>query len=95
MEIGILTLDDSIPLWKRIQMLFPEEPDWECIDEEVLAKLVEEFESEPSCATAAILYLQSKNPERCKVLAQWLIGQPEADQWLKAAATDAIAGLQK
>ena len=74
-------------------MLFPEEPEWESLPEEVLVKLVEEFEDEPSCATSAILNLGSKNPERCAQLAAWLIAHPAADQWLKAASVDALANL--
>jgi hypothetical protein len=94
MEYKILTLDESIPQWRRIQMLFPEEPDWENLTEDVLVKLVEEFEDELSCATSAILHLGGKNPERCAQLANWLISHPAADQWLKAAAVDALENLK-
>ena len=94
MEYKILTLDDSIPKWKRIQMLFPEEPEWASLTEEVLVKLVEEFEGELSCATSAILHLGSKNAEYCAQLASWLIAHPAADQWLKAAAVDALESLK-
>lgn len=95
MEYKILTLDSSIPQWKQIQMLFPEEPEWDDLTEEVLVKLIEEFEGELSCATAAILHLGSKNPERCAQLANWLMAHPAADQWLKAAAVDALEGLKR
>lgn len=94
MQYQILTLDDSIPLWKRIQMLYPEEPEWERLSEEVLVSLVEEFGYEPSCATSAILHLGALNPERCEQLANWLLGHPEADEWLKAAAADALENLR-
>lgn len=94
MEYKTLTLDSSIPQWKQIQMLFPEEPEWESLTEEVLIKLVEEFEGELSCATSAILHLGSKNPERCAQLAHWLMAHPAADQWLKAAAADALENLK-
>jgi hypothetical protein len=90
MEYKILTLDATIPLWKRIQMVHPEEPDWEALEEDVLVKLVENFDSEQSCATAAIVYLSSKNPSECRRLAKWLIEQDEPDRWLKAAAERAI-----
>ena len=93
MEYKTITLDQRIPKWKQVQMRFPEEPDWESLEEEVLVKLVEEFQYEPSCATSAILHLGSKNAERCAQWANWLIAHPEADQWLKAAATDALENL--
>ncbi len=93
MEYKTLILDERIPQWKQIQMLFPEEPDWASLDEEVLVKLIEEFQYEPSCATSAILHLGSKNEERCAQLANWLIAHPEADQWLKSAAADALENL--
>jgi hypothetical protein len=90
MEYKILSLDDSIPLWKRIQMVFPDEPDWEALDEDVLVKLVENFDDEQSCASAAIIYLSTKNPSQCQRLAKWLLLQEGADRWLKAAATRAL-----
>lgn len=94
MEYKYLTLDDSIPLWKRIQMLYPEEPEWGSLNEAVLVKLVEDFAYEPSCATSAILHLGAKNPQRCEQLANWLLAHPEADQWLKAAASDALENMR-
>lgn len=90
MEYKTLTLGDSIPLWQRIQMVYPEEPDWEALDEEVLVRLVEEFESEQSCATAAIIHLSTKNPSACQRLAQWLLAHEASDQWLKSAARNAL-----
>jgi len=94
MEYKTLTLDEGIPLWKRIQMLHPEEPEWESLSEEVMVRLIEEFEDELSCATSAILNLGAKNPERCEQLANWLLAHPETDQWLKAAAADALENLR-
>ena len=64
MEIRYINLDERIPLWTRIQIAYPDEPDWNSLEEEVLVHLVEDFENEQSCATSAILYLASKNPER-------------------------------
>ena len=90
MEYKTLTLDDSIPLWKRIQMVHPDEPNWETLDADVLVKLVENFDCEPSCATSAIIYLSSKNPSDCQRLARWLIEHKDSDQWLKGAATRAL-----
>lgn len=90
MEYKILTLDESIPLWKRIQMVFPDEPDWESLDEAVLAKLVEHFDDEQSCATAAIIYLSTKNPSECQRLATWLLQHEDSDKWLKSAAQTAL-----
>lgn len=94
MEHKTLTLDDSIPLWTQIQLLYPQQPEWKSLSEEVLVKLIEEFEAELSCATSAILHLGAKNPERCEQLANWLLTHPEADQWLKAAAADALENLR-
>ena len=93
MEYKFLTLDESIPEWRRIQMLYPETPDWSGLSEDVLIQLVEDFENEPSCATSAILHLGSKNPEQCARLAHWLIAHPGADSWLRAAASDALEGI--
>ncbi|AFY75044.1 hypothetical protein Syn7502_03155 [Synechococcus sp. PCC 7502] len=90
MEYKILTLDESIPLWKRIQMIFPDEPDWESLEEEVLVKLVEDFDNEQSCATTAIIYMSTKNPSQCQRLAKWLLEHEDSDQWLKSAAKRAI-----
>lgn len=90
MEIRYINLDERIPLWTRIQIAYPDEPDWNSLEEEVLVHLVEDFENEQSCATSAILYLASKNPERCAQLATWLANHSNADQWLKAAAHDAL-----
>ena len=90
MEYKILTLDESIPLWKRIQMVYPDEPDWDVLEEDVLVKLVENFDSEQSCATTAIVYLSSMNPSLCQCLAKWLIEEENSDQWLKAAAKKAL-----
>ena len=75
-------------------MLFPDEPDWDSVPDDVLIRLVEEFQDEPSCATSAILQLASTNPDRCTQLAQWLIAQPAADRWLKAAAVDALENMR-
>lgn len=90
MEYKILTLDQSIPLWQRIQMIHPEEPDWEVLEEGVLVDLIRNFDSEQSCATSAIIYLSSKNPSECQKLAKWLIEHEDSDQWLKAAALKAL-----
>ena len=71
-------------------MSFPDEPDWESVDEETLIQLIENFEDEQSCATSAIIYLASLNQTRCWGLASWLVEHPASDQWLKAAARDAL-----
>ncbi len=94
LEIRTLTLDPSLPAWQRIQLRYPDTPDWATLDEETLVRLVENFESEPSCATSAILYLGERNPAESRRLANWLLAHPAADQWLKAAARDALEQLE-
>lgn len=71
-------------------MRHPDEPNWEEIEEDVLVELVQDFEWEQSCATSAILELSYRRSSRYKDLANWLLAHPAADQWLKAAATDAL-----
>ncbi|OYU98874.1 MAG: hypothetical protein CFE45_14885 [Burkholderiales bacterium PBB5] len=81
----------GLPKHRAIQMCFPDEPDWDGVEESVLVDLVQDFEWEPSCATSAILELSHRQSPHFKALAHWLLGNPAADRWLKAAATDALA----
>lgn len=75
---------------QAIQMCYPDEPDWDEVEEAVLVELVEEFEWEQSCATSAILQLSLRSSSKFRALANWLLVHPDADPWLKAAATDAL-----
>jgi hypothetical protein len=75
---------------QAIQMCYPDEPDWELVEDEVLLELVQTFESEQTCATSAILELAFRKHARAKELCNWLLAEREADQWLKAAAQDAL-----
>ena len=83
-------VNEEISKSRAIQMCYPDEPVWEDVEEDVLVQLVEDFEWEQSCATSAILELGLRSSSRFKALANWLLAHPAADQWLKAAATDAL-----
>lgn len=80
----------GIPKHKAIQMCFPDEPNWDEVEESVLVDLVNDFEWEPSCATAAILQLSLRHAPNFQDLANGLLANPAADRWLKAAARDAL-----
>jgi hypothetical protein len=75
---------------RAIQMCHPDEPIWEDVEEEVLVELVKDFEWEQACATSAILELSLRGSPDFNALANWLRLHPAADQWLKAAAADAL-----
>ncbi len=75
---------------QAIQICYPDEPEWEEVEDHVLVELVENFSWEQSCATSAILELGYRQHLRAKELAHWLLAQAEADQWLKAAAQDSL-----
>jgi len=82
----------QLSLVEEIQILYPSEPDWSEVDNEPLAALVEDFASEPSCATTALRLLARRKDVRANELAQWLIAHEQADQWLKKAAHDVLDG---
>jgi hypothetical protein len=75
---------------QAIQMCYPDEPDWDSVEDDVLIELVKEFNWEQSCATSAILELAYRKHAKANELSHWLLGHPESDQWLKAAAQDAL-----
>lgn len=86
--------DEATPLQlslvQEIQVLYPTEPDWSAVDNDTLAALVEDFVSEPSCATRALGLLRTRQDERANELAQWVLLHEEADQWLRTAARDVL-----
>jgi len=82
----------QLSLVDEIQLLYPSEPDWSEVDNETLAALVEDFASEPSCATTALGLLARRKDARADELAQWLIAHEQADQWLKKAVHDVLDG---
>ena len=73
-----------------IQFAYPQEPDWSRVSDDTLVELVEDFCSEPSCATIAIGLLATRRHARAAELGRWLVSHPDADQWLKAAASEAL-----
>lgn len=83
-------MSDGISAGRAIQLRYPDTPDWAAVEEHVLIELIEDFEWEQSCATSAILELALRDCGRFEGLAKWLLGHPAADQWLKAAAADAL-----
>ena len=82
----------KLSLVNEIQLLYPTEPNWFEVDNDTLAALVDEFASEPSCATTAIGLLATRKDARANELAHWLIAHEQADQWLKEAAHDVLDG---
>ena len=72
----------------EIQLLYPQEPEWQDVLDPVLIELVQTYVQEPSCATIALGLLHSRGNAEAHTLAQWLLTEDGADQWLKAAATD-------
>ncbi len=73
-----------------IQMAYPQEPDWPTVPDDTLVELVEDFSSEPACATMAIGMLAARHHVRAIELARWLVSHPDADEWLTAAANDLL-----
>ena len=82
----------QLNLVEEIQLLYPTEPNWSEVDNDTLAALVDDFASEPSCATTAISLLAMRKDPRANELAHWLIAHGQADQWLKEAAHDVLDG---
>jgi hypothetical protein len=74
----------------EIQLIYPQEPHWPEVPDPVLIELVETYAQEPSCATIAIGLLQRRGRIEAHTLAQWLLAEEGADQWLKAAAADVL-----
>jgi hypothetical protein len=74
----------------EIQLLYPQEPHWQDVPDPVLIELVQSYFQEPSCATIAIGLLHSRGKAEAHTLAQWLLAEDGADQWLKAAAADVL-----
>lgn len=74
----------------EIQLIYPQEPDWTEVPDEVLIDLVQTYYQEPSCATIAIGLLSTRGNSEALSLAHWLLTEENADQWLKAVATDTL-----
>ena len=74
----------------EIQLLYPQEPHWQGVPDPVLIELVQNYAQEPSCATIAIGLLHSRGNAQALTLAQWLLTEEGADQWLKSAASDVL-----
>jgi len=80
----------KLSLVDEIQLLYPTEPNWSEVDNDTLAAVVDDFVSQPSCATTAIGLLATRKDARANELAHWLIAHDQADQWLKEAAHDVL-----
>jgi len=79
-----------LSLAQEIQCLYPTEPDWTEVDSDTLAALVDDFVSEPSCATIALGLLKTRHDARANALARWLLLHEQADPWLRAAAREVL-----
>jgi len=73
---------------EQIQCMFPSEPEWETVPDEVLLELVRTYFQEPSCATLALGYLWRRNHPAARSLALWLLSEENADHWLKESALE-------
>ena len=66
--------------------MYPDQPDWDTVSDEVLVELVEDFANEPSCATIASGLLGLRAHPRALELVEWLLAHPDADRWLEDGA---------
>lgn len=83
----------NIGLADEIQMIYPQAPDWDVVPDAVLMELVRTYFQEPSCATTAIGLLGIRNNPAAKELANWLLDEEDADQWLKQTARRVLDNL--
>lgn len=80
----------KISLAAKIQLIYPQEPNWSEVPDTVLVELVQTYNQEPSCATIAIGLLHGRRRPEAHSLARWLLAEENADQWLKASAADVL-----
>jgi hypothetical protein len=73
-----------------IQFSYPDEPNWSEVPDDVLVELVKTYFQEPSCAGLALGQLRTRRNTETINLAEWLLRQDDADQWLKASAADVL-----
>lgn len=71
---------------QQIQFMFPAEPDWSSVEDNVLIELVKDYISEPSCATSALSELSSRNESSVAELCKFILNEKESDKWLKYSA---------
>ena len=74
----------------EIQFLYPSEPDWKSVSDETLIALIKDYVSEPNCATIALGQLERRGNPLVRPLAEWLLQEEHADEWLKESAQDTI-----
>ncbi|MDD5612870.1 MAG: hypothetical protein PHF75_07495 [Gallionella sp.] len=86
-----IALPESMPLAKKIQFIYPGEIDWSQVTDDVLVELVRDYQNEQSCATTALVLLSTRNHPEVEELAQWLMTEHEADEWLKKTASELLA----
>jgi hypothetical protein len=76
---------------EEIQLMFPNEPDWQHVPDDVLVELVRTYYQELSCAGAAIIYLKSRCHPDAATLAQWLLTRSDIDEWLRETALEVVS----
>lgn len=74
----------------EIQFIYPDEPDWSKIKEDVLIELVKDYSSEQNCATLALGELSLRDHPRVKEIACWVLSEENTDKWLKKSAMEKL-----
>ncbi|WP_438630442.1 hypothetical protein [Microbulbifer sp.] len=75
---------------EEIQFMYPEEPDWPSVSDEILVALVKDYVSEPNCAMIALGELDIRGHPLAKPIAAWLLEEEHADEWLKRLVQDKL-----
>ncbi|WP_422380608.1 hypothetical protein [Marinicellulosiphila megalodicopiae] len=75
---------------QEIQFIFPEEPDWDVVDDSVLIELIKDYDSEQSCATSALTELSCRKNSDFNKLCVFIIKEENTDIWLKEHAYDLL-----
>ncbi len=71
---------------QEIQFIYPTEPEWSSVEDDVLIELVEDYISEPSCATSALSELSSRKNNSVIRLCEFILNEEQSDKWLKCSA---------
>jgi hypothetical protein len=72
--------------YQLIQIAFPQEPAWEKVATETLARLVEHYSDEQSCATCALSELASRGYPDIGWHCRRILTESDADVWLRCTA---------
>jgi len=86
LDINELNLSEA----DEIQFLYPSEPNWQSVSDETIIALVKDFISEPNCATLALGQLKIRKHPLGISLAEWLLHEKDADEWLKESAQEIL-----